>query len=380
MDGLIAGAMIGLGAIGITLTYSILRFANFAHGELISWGAYLALAVSGVLGYLSSNLTAAIGPFSFGWSLPLAAMLAIVADRRAGAGERCPAVRPPARQGRLDHHHGDGELRRGADPAQPARVHLHHQAGLLHQRAADRDAAGRRHAGDAGPAADARPLRRPGGRDPSAADAHRHRPLDARGQREPAALRHRRHRRAQGHPHGLAARRRPRLRRRHHGRPAGADPPAHGARPAAAAVRRGDPGRHRQRAGRDAGGPDRRAQRIPGRAVHRRGMARRRRLRHPGRRAADPPEGPVREGRHERGADRLRRVLPHHRADLRHHVPRPQRAVGPDRTVQCRRRRLRRDRRLCLRHPDHAGLAGPPGRLRLADRDRLARRHGWRRR
>jgi branched-chain amino acid transport system permease protein len=78
MDGLIAGAMIGLGAIGITLTYSILRFANFAHGELISWGAYLALALSGVLGYLSSNLTSSIGPFSFGWSLPLAAVLAIV--------------------------------------------------------------------------------------------------------------------------------------------------------------------------------------------------------------------------------------------------------------------------------------------------------------
>ncbi|HEY3146435.1 MAG TPA: branched-chain amino acid ABC transporter permease [Dongiaceae bacterium] len=77
MDGLIAGSMIGLGAIGITLTYSILRFANFAHGELISWGAYLALAVSGGLGYLSASLTMPIGPFSFGWSLPLAAVVAI---------------------------------------------------------------------------------------------------------------------------------------------------------------------------------------------------------------------------------------------------------------------------------------------------------------
>jgi branched-chain amino acid transport system permease protein len=46
MDGLVSGAMIGLGAIGITLTYSILRFANFAHGELITWGAYFALAVA----------------------------------------------------------------------------------------------------------------------------------------------------------------------------------------------------------------------------------------------------------------------------------------------------------------------------------------------
>jgi branched-chain amino acid transport system permease protein len=78
MDGLIAGAMIGLGAIGITLTYSILRFANFAHGELISWGAYIALAVSGALGYLSNALTVPIGPFSFGWSLPLAGMLAVL--------------------------------------------------------------------------------------------------------------------------------------------------------------------------------------------------------------------------------------------------------------------------------------------------------------
>lgn len=78
MDGLVAGATIGLGAVGITLTYSILRFANFAHGELISWGAYLALAVAGLLGASFALLTAPIGPFSFGWALPLAALIAVV--------------------------------------------------------------------------------------------------------------------------------------------------------------------------------------------------------------------------------------------------------------------------------------------------------------
>ncbi|MGN6103455.1 MAG: branched-chain amino acid ABC transporter permease [Devosia sp.] len=77
MDGLIAGAMIGLGAVGITLTYSILRFANFAHGEFISWGAYFALAAAGALGTLAGGLAAPIGPFSFGWALPLAAIIAI---------------------------------------------------------------------------------------------------------------------------------------------------------------------------------------------------------------------------------------------------------------------------------------------------------------
>jgi branched-chain amino acid transport system permease protein len=71
VDGLIAGAMIGLGAIGITLTYSILRFANFAHGEFISWGAYAALGVGGALATRFADLAVPIGPFSFGWSLPL---------------------------------------------------------------------------------------------------------------------------------------------------------------------------------------------------------------------------------------------------------------------------------------------------------------------
>ena len=70
LDGLIAGSMIGLGAIGITLTYSILRFSNFAHGDFMAWGTYAALAVVGALGGSS-----ALGPLSFG--LPL--LLALVA-------------------------------------------------------------------------------------------------------------------------------------------------------------------------------------------------------------------------------------------------------------------------------------------------------------
>jgi len=77
MDGLVAGSMIGLGALGITLTYSILRFANFAHGEFIAWGAYFALAAAAALGSVLAGLTAPIGPFSFGWALPIALVAAI---------------------------------------------------------------------------------------------------------------------------------------------------------------------------------------------------------------------------------------------------------------------------------------------------------------
>jgi branched-chain amino acid transport system permease protein len=75
-DGVLMGAMIGLGAIGVTVTYAILRFANFAHGEFIAWGAYLALIGSAFLGALAGG-GVPIGDLSFGWSLLLATALAM---------------------------------------------------------------------------------------------------------------------------------------------------------------------------------------------------------------------------------------------------------------------------------------------------------------
>ena len=77
IDGLISGSMIGLGAIGLTLVYSILRFPNFAHGELITWGAYFAMSVAALLGGLAAGATAPLGPFSFGWGLIVAAVAAM---------------------------------------------------------------------------------------------------------------------------------------------------------------------------------------------------------------------------------------------------------------------------------------------------------------
>ncbi len=76
-DGLISGSLIGLGAIGITLTYSILRFSNFAHGDLMAWGAYGTLAVVGGIGEVVGG-AAPIGALSFGWPLILAALAGMV--------------------------------------------------------------------------------------------------------------------------------------------------------------------------------------------------------------------------------------------------------------------------------------------------------------
>ncbi len=75
-DGLIIGSVVSLGAIGLSLTFSILRFANFGHGELLAWGAYVALSALAVFAALAGGAHP-IAPFSFGW--PLLAALAVAA-------------------------------------------------------------------------------------------------------------------------------------------------------------------------------------------------------------------------------------------------------------------------------------------------------------
>ena len=43
LNGIIAGSTYAMFAVGLTMVYGIFRFINFAHGELIAWGAYLTL-------------------------------------------------------------------------------------------------------------------------------------------------------------------------------------------------------------------------------------------------------------------------------------------------------------------------------------------------
>ena len=76
-DGLIAGATIGLGAIGVTLTYSILGFANFAQGEFISWGCYLTWGLAAAIAALLPSSADAIGALSVGWNVVAASLAAM---------------------------------------------------------------------------------------------------------------------------------------------------------------------------------------------------------------------------------------------------------------------------------------------------------------
>ena len=66
IPGLVLGSIYALGAIGITLTFGILRFANFAHGETMTLGAYFTLLLVQLSGW---------GPLTV---LPLAMLLTSV--------------------------------------------------------------------------------------------------------------------------------------------------------------------------------------------------------------------------------------------------------------------------------------------------------------
>jgi branched-chain amino acid transport system permease protein len=68
--GLIMSSIIALGAIGLTLIYGILKFANFAHGDLMTVGAYIA--------FLTFTGGGHIGPLSFGYGMILAILAAML--------------------------------------------------------------------------------------------------------------------------------------------------------------------------------------------------------------------------------------------------------------------------------------------------------------
>ena len=79
VNGVFLGAIIALGAIGLTLVFGILNFANVAHGDYMTMGAYAALFLVGsalpTVGIDGSGL----GPFSFGYPVLIALPIAVAA-------------------------------------------------------------------------------------------------------------------------------------------------------------------------------------------------------------------------------------------------------------------------------------------------------------
>lgn len=74
-NGLVFGSIIVLGSIGLSLVYSIADFANFAHGDTMTIGAYAALVTLGAVG----GLGGAVLGLPYGFFLALVAGIAVAA-------------------------------------------------------------------------------------------------------------------------------------------------------------------------------------------------------------------------------------------------------------------------------------------------------------
>ncbi len=77
VNGVVFGSILALAAIGLTLVYGILRLSNFAHGDLLTLGAYSA--------FLFGVLNPSWGP-AMALVLAAAAAILIVVDRRRSLG------------------------------------------------------------------------------------------------------------------------------------------------------------------------------------------------------------------------------------------------------------------------------------------------------
>ncbi|MGF7162634.1 branched-chain amino acid transport system permease protein [Rhodoligotrophos appendicifer] len=79
--GTIIGSIYALGAIGVTLVYSILRFAHFAHGDMMTAGAFISFLVSLFLATVGFNPPVLAVYLALPIAMVATAVLAILLDR-----------------------------------------------------------------------------------------------------------------------------------------------------------------------------------------------------------------------------------------------------------------------------------------------------------
>jgi neutral amino acid transport system permease protein len=73
LNGLSLGSVYALGAVGLTLVYGILKLVNFAHGDFLTFGAYMAFLM---------NVTWGVPlVFAIFWAMALTALLGVLFER-----------------------------------------------------------------------------------------------------------------------------------------------------------------------------------------------------------------------------------------------------------------------------------------------------------
>ena len=82
VNGIFLGSILALGAVGITLVFGVMRFANIAHGDMMTMGAYVAFFL--LVSVLPEQT--GLGPFTFGFPLLIAIPLSMTAVAAMAVG------------------------------------------------------------------------------------------------------------------------------------------------------------------------------------------------------------------------------------------------------------------------------------------------------
>ncbi len=82
MNGVFLGSVLALGAVGITLVFGVMRFANIAHGDMMTMGAYVAFFL--LVSVLPEHT--GLGPFTFGFPLLIAIPVSMAAVAALAVG------------------------------------------------------------------------------------------------------------------------------------------------------------------------------------------------------------------------------------------------------------------------------------------------------
>ena len=80
-SGAVLGSIYALGAVGVTLIFGILRFAHFAHGDMMTLGAFIAYALALIAAGLGISTFWPTGFIVLPLAIPLTVLAALLIDR-----------------------------------------------------------------------------------------------------------------------------------------------------------------------------------------------------------------------------------------------------------------------------------------------------------
>lgn len=94
VPGLVTGSIYAMGAIGVTLIFGILRFAHFAHGDMMTFGTFTSWLLAGLLSAAGVVLPVPLGFAVLPVSMAITAVLALGVDKAFYAPLRARGAKP----------------------------------------------------------------------------------------------------------------------------------------------------------------------------------------------------------------------------------------------------------------------------------------------